>query len=229
MIDFENPEREIILLDRKAQKCLLENNPDEALKFWKMALSIDPNDPSLLASIADVYSKQGNYSKARDYYFRAADNDPEYYLYIFEIGNTFYQEGIFDKALVSYYKAMDLSPGNPVILFSLGKIFMLMGFINEALANLEEVRRTNPSYPGLNLLLGNIYSNLDDHEQAFYYYVREIEANPNDIEAYKQLGLHCLEIGRKNEARKYLRRAKEVDPEDDELLELMERYLESPI
>lgn len=225
LIDFNNLERDLILLDHKAQKCLQENNPDEALKLWKMALLIDPNDPSILGSIADIHSQRGDFRKAREYYFRAADNDPDCYAYIFEIGNTFFQEGTFDKALISYYKAMDLAPGNSQILFALGKIFMLMGFINEALANLEEVRRLNPAYPGVNLLLGNIYSNLEEHELAFRYYVREIEANPNDIEAYKHLGLLCLEIGRKNEAQQYLFKAKEVDPEDGELIELMERYL----
>lgn len=225
LIDFNNPEKELILLDQKAQKALQENKPKKALKFWKTALSADPNDPYILASIADTYSKLGSFSKARNYYLRAADNDPDCYSYIYEIGNTFYQEGSFDKAVMSYYKAMDLSPGNPAILFALGKLFMLMGYINEALANLEEVHRLNPAYPGVNLLMGNIYSSLEDYEQAFRYYIREIEANPDEIEAYKYLGLLCLDIGRKNEAQKYLHKAKEVDPTDDEILELMERFL----
>jgi tetratricopeptide (TPR) repeat protein len=103
----------------------LSNSKDtlKAEESYKKAIALDPSSGDNYYSLARLYRKQKNKSKAIAYYSEAMENIGVNKDLYNELGNTYFEApSDFDKAIAYYNKALQLDPGLSYVYFNLGKL-----------------------------------------------------------------------------------------------------------
>ena len=78
---------------------LKARKPDEALREWEAALTVNRNDEPAVQAIGEVWFERQNYLKAREYFERAAALVPNDYTSQFKLGLSEDRLGMSDSAL----------------------------------------------------------------------------------------------------------------------------------
>jgi len=95
--------------------------PDKEADKYEAALKENPNNVEALNALGDIYAKQGDNEKAREYYVKA--------------GRLFAQDGFTLKAIAVYKKAQRAKPDSPDIYVELANLYVQKGLIGEAKAS----------------------------------------------------------------------------------------------
>lgn len=101
--------------------------------------------------------------------------------------------------------------------------------LTEAAEHLNAALRIHPTYKNSMLQLGNCYNYLKQYEKAIDYYNKVLTMDPNDKNAYNNLGITYRDAGRYygeekgdlNKAINYLQKAIPFDPNEYETLRLL--------
>ena len=72
---------------------------------------------------------------------------------------------------------------------------------------------------------GFVYDVLDEHEKALIWFEKTLSIDPNNVQALKLKGDSLLELERYNETIKTLYAALKVDPNNKEVLELLQKTM----
>lgn len=111
---------------------------EEARESFKLAVSQDPNDATLLIQYGITCDKLDDIECAEQVAEQAIEVDPEYAEAYNFIGYLYAERGIkLDRALEYIEKAMELRPDDPNITDSLGWVYYQMGENEKALKYLE--------------------------------------------------------------------------------------------
>jgi len=106
-------------------------------------------------------------------------------------GHTYYQEGNYDKAIECFEKAIELNP--------------------------DFAEANGDTYYSL----GNIYYVRHDFTNALLNYTSAYNISPNDVDYCKMLGMTLYLLGRKEEAKKYLESAINLESNDEMTYSIM--------
>lgn len=180
--------------------------PENAIKDYKIAIKLDPNNSSAYNGLALQYGKLENYETALDYFNNAIEKDSSNMLAHRNKGNLFKKKGENLKAIENYNKALNIQPNNSYTLELRGDAFSNLNKYKEALSDYREAKRLNPkaySYLNINikhletLVENTLISSLSELDiedlkftkLSFYpnnYLVEQKIKNPNGrIEFYK--------------------------------------------
>ena len=125
-----------------------EGRTPEALDIYLKALSISENInhpfgiSAGLGHIGDVYTEQGDYSKARSYYFRqlkigeATYNEDEQARALLRLGRSFLQQEYLDSASIFFNRALKVANNRES--FGLGDIWANVGKLQAKMGNEAE-------------------------------------------------------------------------------------------
>jgi cytochrome c-type biogenesis protein CcmH/NrfG len=108
-----------------------------------------PNDPELLAKIANFYMLGDQYAESAQYYEKlvAIKPAPEYYT---ALGTAHFYTNQPDKALDDMNKALQIDPKYADALYNIGMIkWRVQGDSKGAIAAWEKLIETNPKHPQL--------------------------------------------------------------------------------
>jgi cytochrome c-type biogenesis protein CcmH/NrfG len=112
-------------------------------------LKSDPNNPDLLASIANFYYDAQQYPIAVDYYGRALKAKPADAAMRTDMATAYWYMGNADTAITEFNKALTYEPNKPNTLFNLGLVkWQGKMDINGAVADWEKLLAKNPNYEG---------------------------------------------------------------------------------
>ncbi|HEY1984590.1 MAG TPA: tetratricopeptide repeat protein [Terracidiphilus sp.] len=112
-------------------------------------LKSDGSNPSLLASIGNIYYDAQLYPNAIDYYARALQAKPGDAAVRTDMGTAYWYMGDADRAISEFNKALTYAPNNPNTLFNLGLVkWKGMKDGAGALADWEKLLAANPRYEG---------------------------------------------------------------------------------
>lgn len=100
--------------------------------------------------------------------------------------------------------------------------------LNEAVVHLKEALRIHPGYKDPYLILGNVHNYLKKYDEAIAYYRKVLAINPDDKNAFNNMGITYRDAGRYYgeqkqdiaKALQYLGEAEKLMPEDFETLRL---------
>lgn len=89
--------------------------PDGAIEYYRIALSLEPNDPVLWINSGTIHRQMGKNRAAIDAYRRALSIDPNYADAHYNLGAAYDVEGKYEEALHEYKVALTLDPdlGDP--------------------------------------------------------------------------------------------------------------------
>jgi pilus assembly protein FimV len=168
----------------------------DALK--KMA-EIDPADLKVRSKLADLYTRDGNATKAVEEHIAIAD----------ELN----KKGHLAEALQVLEKGLKIDPKSSRLRVELARIHLVQKNYDKAIHFLEEASRQSPKDKDVALRLGEAYLGARRVEEADGIFRRLLQQDPQDQEARTLMGRMCLMQG-------------QFDRAYEQLLPVVDRLLE---
>ena len=111
-------------------------------------------------------------------------------------------------------RGLELAPANPDAMRDLGLALLFAGRTEEAIEFVERGRDLHPR-PGVNfpLALGMAYTVLEQYERAITVLEEALILNPNSMHAALALAECNSALGRADEARQYVAKARAINPQ----------------
>jgi cytochrome c-type biogenesis protein CcmH/NrfG len=110
-------------------------------------LKQDPNNPELLAQVADTYLAGHQFNTAVEYYEKSASIKPDANL-LTQLANAYFYSGSPDKAIDALNRALQVDPKFANALFNLGALkWQVRGDSAGAIAAWQKLLKTNPNHP----------------------------------------------------------------------------------
>ena len=111
-----------------------KSNFEEAIKAYKMSLSLDDKLPETNNNIANAYLSYGLqsrdsflFSRSFEYYKKAIELDPEYAAPYYGLGSAYKQAGNLGGAIYCWEKALEVDPNFSKALFALATSYLNTG------------------------------------------------------------------------------------------------------
>lgn len=192
--------------------------PDSGIQFLQDELQKGSTAKAeLLAAIAELQIRKGQWSTAQEFVDQARDANPDYAfpwklqaLIFLNDENT--DKKALDRALEAFKSYSDRNSSDPSGYLERYRIFMKKAQFEKAEAELEKIYTIYPKYPNLHLYKGMMYSNMANHKVAAEEYATELKNNPGSPTALISLGKAYLELGSPKDALTHLAKAMALQP-----------------
>ncbi len=175
----------------------------------------------LLAAIAELEIKKGQWADAQQYVDQARQANPEY-AYPWKLQAQIYlnnentDKKALDKALEAFKSYSDRNASDPSGYLSRYQIFMKKAQFEKAQVELERIYAIYPKYPNLHYYKGLMYSNMGNYKLAAEEYATELANNDMSIPALISLGKVKIELGDPKGALTHLAKAMGLQPANAE-------------
>ena len=103
-----------------------------AIRFFKKAIAINPNDLESYVNIGLLYSKEGNTKEAISYYEKAIAIDADFTKAHYNLGTVYAEKGKLDKAIHEFKKCISINPDLAKAHSQLGTAYLSKGLDAEA-------------------------------------------------------------------------------------------------
>jgi tetratricopeptide (TPR) repeat protein len=100
-----------------------KENYEEAIKYYKKAIKIDPNFAFAYDNIGISYRKLGNYKEAINYYEKSLKIDPNGITPLQNIAVAYQYTKEYDKSIKTYKKLAEIDPQNPEVFYGIGHVY----------------------------------------------------------------------------------------------------------
>lgn len=171
----------------------------DAADVLKKMVEIDPGDLKIRSKLADLFTREGNTSKAVEEYVAIAD----------ELN----KKGHLAEALQVLEKGLKLDPKSNRLREELARVHLIQKNYEKAAHYLEEAVRNAPNDPRILGRLGEAYLGGHKIEEAEAIFKRLLEINPADEDSRVQMGRVFLMQG-------------QLDRAFDELVPVVDKLLE---
>jgi len=176
--------------------------------------------------------KEGNYADAAGSFRNATKQDPRDYRSYYGLGTCYDAMGRYQEAIGAYRSALDTMnvtlEGKNDTAFRRRVIDALAIAVSKSsdrqrqIDNIVAAGRGKES-PEQFVLLGKIYRYSNDPDGAIEAYNRAALLDPKDFAVAKEYGLYLVDIRQTERAETLLRRAYQMNPRDQEVLEGLRR------
>ena len=142
---------------------------DQALKYFKNAVDIDPGYKVGYMNQGVVYERKGQYHDAVEMYKAVLEKYPKYSLGLRNLGIGYRQLKEYDKALDAFEKAIKVDKKDFKAWSEKAYIYLLKGEYNTAIKYYKDSLKLNNTYRYTLANLGYCYSQLGKYKQAIPY------------------------------------------------------------
>jgi serine/threonine protein kinase/tetratricopeptide (TPR) repeat protein len=197
-----------------------------AIAACDRALVLDPYQPEVHISLANIYYNTGRLEQAIESFERATEIQPASDRALRGLGWCYQKKGDMETAIVYLERAIENRPGCWYYYNDLGKCYYAFGAYERAAEQFRRVIAVQPdTYNGYNNL-GVMYCLLGLYEDAIAMHKRAIEIHASE-EAFSNLGTEYFYLGRFEEAAEEYQRAIDLFPGHDMFhFNLGEAYLQ---
>jgi tetratricopeptide (TPR) repeat protein len=144
----------------------LQNNPDQAIKEYEMAVQIRPDLASLHYVLGSAYWKHSELEKAAAELRRAIELDPKHFTAHYKLGMVLLEQNDPLQAISEFRDALAEQPGLNDGYLGLGKALFKLGQDEAAIPQLQRYVQLAPLDPTPHYLLSQIYRRLNRSEEA---------------------------------------------------------------
>ena len=184
-----------------------------AVHELEIADAMQPGNVEILYNLGQAYYQSNNNAKAERAFQRALEITPESATVLYSLGKLYYTEGRDLQAVQVLMRAHKLAPRNSDIIFLMARVSMAEKYFEDAIPLLQEGVRFDPKRPDLHAALGDCYFTTGKEAEAIREFQTLIDLAPT-AGSYAFMGLCYAHLGRYDEARKYLMKGLELDPND---------------
>ncbi len=144
----------------------MQNNPDQAIKEYEMAVQLRPDLPSLRYVLGSAYWKRSQLDKAAVEFGRAIELDPRHFLGHYKLGMVLLEQNDPLQAVAEFRTALAEQPGLNDGYLGLGKALFKLGENEAAVPQLLRYVQLSPLDPTPHYLLYQIFRRLNRSEEA---------------------------------------------------------------
>jgi tetratricopeptide (TPR) repeat protein len=171
---------------------LHESELQNAIEEFSIAIELMPSFSLAYHNRSIVYKLTGDFKQSISDLDEAISLNSEYAVFYFSKGLLFQKLNMTEEAVDHYLKAIDISTYYPEANTNYSNTLKMLGKYDEALIELNKNISNNPDEPknylqkaGINLIYG-------EFEMASELYKYYLELNPEDEEAYYNLGISLI-------------------------------------
>ena len=212
---LKNNYSEGVLMKADCQRAL--GKWDEAIKYYELAIRLNPRDVAPYWYLGNYYRQIGEFDKAIEYYEKMTHlNDSEQ---IFtELAQLYIRVDKTEKAIATYERAIEINSSieNTDSYMNLAELLNQAGQNDSAQTVMQNLLKMSGGTVEARMKLVGIYIDADKKEEALAEIHKLAEENPNQSYLLGQLGTYCLELNDINQAREYFQ--KQVDLDDTNFL-----------
>lgn len=163
----------------------------EAQRFFKQALSIEPQngDANLYLGILEMWVR--NFPKANEFFQKAYRADPNNPAVLNNLAISIHEQGGIPQAVEIYRKVLEIDDNNVEARVNLARGLMQMAKPDEAIAEAKRAVEVNPDFGTGQFVLGTIAQTIGDSEVARNSLTEAVKLMPGHMEANFRL---CREI-----------------------------------
>jgi len=170
------------MLTSMAETLYLRNRHENALKYIKRALVINPSTVNAQILYLKVLVGLRLDEEAIKYCENILKTDPNNAGIITEYGRILALRGKEKEALLQFDQALKLDPGNEVALIFLGILAQNKGDVNSALMYFRQSIKANPLNVNTILKLGNYLLDLKQWNEALKLFENALVSSPNNLD-----------------------------------------------
>jgi tetratricopeptide (TPR) repeat protein len=192
---------------------------DGALRLFKSAAEIAPDDPAAHYNIGQVYLRKKNEAKAEEAFRKVAELDPGHQEARLHLGNLYERQKRMEEALEAFISAAQINPNSPGGKSAQAKIPLLQGILlaqrgkaEEALAAFRQALRISPDPAPIFFNIAQVYLGQGDFENAEAALSRTLQVDPKHQGALLNLGILFERQGKLEEALRAYETARDAQP-----------------
>ncbi|MCD4783921.1 MAG: tetratricopeptide repeat protein [Candidatus Eremiobacteraeota bacterium] len=204
--DFKEVYNDLGIISRKTGRF------DEAEKYFKKALEIDPEYSSAYNNLGVLYRLQNKNKLAKENYHMAIQYNIRNPEALYNLGLLALSERDLDLAWLYFNRSIDMSPGFIQAYINLAITQMYRGNIEDAEKILLGLEKKNPRNPLILYNLGVLYKSIGKNKRALKYFAKTLEAEPQFADAHNNMGVIYLVGGKIKDAESQLDRAIDISP-----------------
>lgn len=198
---------------------------DEALSAFEKAISINPYYWYNSLALGNAYLSFGDNDKAKSAYTRVTELAPKNPIGYSNIGAVYLREGKWNDCIPYFQKALEYDPNYLLALGNIGTAYFYLGRYDDAVKMFERAVAVNPNQE---MMVGNLadayrWSGQQSKANAMYDKAialaqKELQVNPRNASTMGSLALYYAKKGDQNLARQFIRQARSVNQDDNELM-----------
>ncbi len=206
-----------------ANAYLAAGQKDQSLQAFQQAIDVNPYYSLNYARLGLAYFQFGDYENALSALNSAVKLAPDSAASYNNIGLIYFQMGKWNEAITAYQKALKIAPSEDLY-SNLGTSYFYLGHRNDAVTMFQKAAALNPNeqlYAG-NLAdalrwSGNQAKAKAEYQQAIALAQKALKVNPVDADTLGYLGLYYAKSGDPKLGIEYIRRARGVERQGNEL------------
>ena len=178
----------------------------------RLASQIAPGNAQILATLGDLYKRQGEFEQALTVLKRAQNLDPDNSAILFELGTVYLRQGNYGQAIDLLEQGLHLSPNVFGALFDLGNAYYQLGQYDKAIAHYEEALEVEEDLWYATNNIGLVLYEQNDTEGAIEQWEQSIEmTNSEEAEPLLALAVALFQEGKRDQALEQGSRALTID------------------
>jgi tetratricopeptide (TPR) repeat protein len=196
----------------------------EARKHIESLFSLNPTDPLAYYYMAIVYYSDGDMFEAREYCEKALMNGYDEETSFHFIGTTYDYEKKYREAEEFYLKALEVNPESGEIHASYGYMMLKAGHEQKSMVLLEAALKLEPESDRVNQYVLQYYFAKSNKQEQLHYIEKVMETGSSEMQKLLNLALFHELKEEDREAREYYRQAFLLDPTNEYLLYILDKY-----
>lgn len=188
-------------------------DPESAAALYAEGLALVPEEPGLLAALAETHAALDDLALARFYAEAAVDAAPENVYVRQQAARLHQRDGAVEAARAAWNGVLERDPGNLSALHGLGDLHEAQGRYAEAADVFERFTRAAGSQPDTDARLLRLYDRLGDLAAQARTLERMARDYPEDPTLYRTLGDVRAELGDTEAARAAYLAARRLAPD----------------
>tara|TARA_R110002072_G_scaffold302710_2_gene487785 strand:+ start:396507 stop:398573 length:2067 start_codon:yes stop_codon:yes gene_type:complete len=202
---------------------LRRNDLSAARTHFEAALRVAPQNVKALDGLGNVFSLNGEPTKARDCFARAVRINSSSVPSWFNLGNACRELNQLDDAAAAYGKSLSLEPKQPDVHKNLGLVRIAQGNLPAAVKEFEAALHLQPDSPERHAELGFLLIDSGRNAHASKKFEDALSIDPNCISGLIGTALVLEQQGNVADAATVIRRAIAIAPENRSLRDLLDR------
>lgn len=186
---------------------------EEALKEFKKAIELDPNSSHAYDNLATVYAEKKMYREALEAHMTSLRIDPENPTGHYNLA-SFLGAHALDFAVAEFQHTIELEADYPDAHLNLGLAFADLGRVPEAMAELKTAVELDPADALPRHELASLQMEEADYRQAIVQLKEVTRLEPQNFDAWLDLGICYAQKGFYAEAEKSYEVARELKGDD---------------
>lgn len=192
--------------------------PSEAIPYFRRALAVRGGESVVHDNLGNALRMIGEVDAAIESHRRAIALKPGVAGPHNNLGIACRRAGRLEEAVEAYRQAVSLEPKNASVTFNLGNVLLDLGRLDEAALTYQQAIDQRPGYVDAWYNLACTQAQRREVAAAVHAFEQVMQHDSNHALGPARLGAFLVELGRFDEAEKWLEKAVRLNPTDADVL-----------